>query len=94
MSTLPIYKKLEDRNELDLRVEIYIDFCGKRTVNKVPTQNGYTYIDPNFTHDIKDKDGISKRYEFPIVIGYLENDEAYMLDAQSLVRMLDELSES
>lgn len=26
MSTLPIYKKLEDRNELDLRVEIYIDF--------------------------------------------------------------------
>lgn len=83
--TLPIYKEVENQEHLEIKLKIYESLSGKdNRVHRITTQTGYTYVDNNFT--IGDQSNI---YSFPIVLGYTENDKAYILDPTSLSKLFE-----
>ena len=86
MSTLPIYEKLENKNELECRLMIFESLTNKH-IHRINTQTGYTYICPKFSH-LTD-DGFT--YEFPLVVGYVENSEAYMIKPDTIPKLFNSI---
>lgn len=83
--TFPIYKEVENQEHLEIKLKMYESLSGKdNRVHRITTQTGYTYVDNNFT--IGDQSNI---YSFPIVLGYTENDKAYILDPTSLYKLFE-----
>lgn len=83
--TLPIYTAVDNQETLEIKLKFYESLCNKENcVHRIATQTGYTYVDNNFCIG-----NDANAYTFPVVLGYTENDKAYILDPTSLSKLLE-----